>query len=103
MSGDEDMEGCRNTYCCRECRSRRAGANHERSEAPSSFTLLLSLTLLLSYVLRSLILVLSVKNPCLILDKKPLSHRKKPKAFGVKLKGRDSWRGVQKAEAERAE
>lgn len=72
--GDRDrwvngwIDGGRDTYCCRACRSRRAGADRERSEAPSSFTLLLSHTLLPSYVLRSLISLLSVQNLFPILD-----------------------------------
>lgn len=68
---DGGMDEWRDTYCCKECRSRRAGADRERSEAPSSFALLLSLSALFSYVLRSLISPLFAKNFCfLIRDKK---------------------------------
>lgn len=46
--GKRRMDGWMDTYCCRECRSRTAGADHEHWGAPSSFPLPDSLTLLLS-------------------------------------------------------
>lgn len=88
MSGEEYIDGWRDTYCCKGCRSRRAGAGREHWGAPSSFPLPVSVTLPRSYGFSSSLPLLFFALPCffsLILEKQPSSRREKPeRPFGKK-------------------
>lgn len=78
----------RGTYCCKGCRSRRAGAGREHWGAPSSFPLPVSVALPLSYVFSSSLQLLFAlpRFFSLILETQPSSRsEKQEKPFGGKM------------------
>lgn len=88
----------RGTYCCKGCRSRRAGAGREHWGAPSSFPLPVSVALPLSYVFSSSLQLLFAlpRFFFLILETQPSSRsEKQEKPFGEKcqkaLRGPTGW------------